>query len=593
MPTLAIDTETFYNDECNVGDLGPHAYCRHPDWTCYLVSISSEDGYKFTGPPEKVDWEKVNGHTWVFANASFDLEVIDRLKELGIAPKHIAPSKVVDVLDMSRYLQQPGNLKDAVKALLGHEMSKAIRTSMKGKVLLDLPEEKQPPVIEYAQRDADYTLELWLKYNEKWPLWEQRLSEINREMGRKGVPVDRELLEKHSTHLKDLLWTTREKIPWDEPIMSEIQVHKWCREQGIPAPMSMAKTSEEFAGWLLKYGEKYPALAALSEYRRVNTLNERIQTMLVRLRPDGTVPVGVKYCGATSTRRFSGEGGINFQNMSRDALFGVDIRRTITAPEGFLWAVVDATSIEPAVGAVLCKDLDLQKFLRDGGDVYERCARAMGDYTDPRPIKVADPKLRQKNKPIRLGGEYGQGAVGLQQYAKTTYGVEMTLEEAKSYVYKFRDAHPRIVSQWRMLEGGLKRACGEGDFVIKMPSGNTLTYRKPKLKMFEEGRPASVVATVVRGSKPIEARIWGSLMHEGCCQATARDVLCWYLLQLVDFEKMDVRLTVHDEIVALVPEATAEADLERVIRVMSTPPPWMPSLPARAEGFLTKQYRKG
>ena len=592
MLNIAVDTETYYDDACNVAELGPYAYCRHPEWSCYLVSISSEDGYRFVGPPEKVEWERINGHRWLMANAAFDLEVIDRLKELGICPAHLAPGDVSDVLDLSRYLQQPGNLKDAVAQMLGKSMDKAIRTSMKGKVLMDLPEEKRTAVLEYAQRDADLTLELWQKFHEQWPAWEQRLSTINRDMGRKGLPVDKDLLDEHYRNLSTLLWNTREKIPWDEPILSEIQVHKYCREQGISAPISMAKTSVDFENWLAKHGDSHPAIRALSEYRRINTLLERVRTMILRTREDGTVPVGQKYCGATATRRFSMDGGINFQNMSREALFGVDIRKTITAPHGFLWAVVDATSIEPAVGAVLCRDKDLQDFLRDGGDVYERCARAMGDYADPRPLKEVDKGLRQRNKPIRLGGEYGQGARGLKDYAKT-YGVEMSLEEATEYTRKFRENHPKIVNQWRLLENGIRRSCGTPVFSVKLPSGNTLEYRKPVLKKPADSNFPTVMATVVRGSKPVEGRVWGSAIHQHCCQATARDVLCWYLMTLVDTEKIDVRLTVHDEIVALVPEETAEECLGRIVRVMSTPPPWMPSLPAKAEGFLTKQYGKG
>jgi len=352
----------------------------------------------------------------------------------------------------------------------------------------------------------------------------------------------------------------------------------------------MAKDSVAFAGWLEKHGATHPAVKAMSEYRRINTLAERVYTMVARTREDGTLPFGVKYCGATATRRFSGDAGCNFHNMSREALFGVDVRKTIVAPEGFTWAVVDTTSIEPGVGSVLCKDKDTQAFLRAGGDIYEQCARRLGFYDDPAPLKKKDKALRQRIKPVRLGGEYGQGARGLVDYAKG-YGVTFSMDEAQSMVDLFRSVEPRIVQQWRRLDRALRDSAGHGDLTLNLPSGNTLVYRNVHYKTFPDGK-TEIVATVVKGSNPIETRLWGSRLHENCCQAVARDVLCQYILDLDDMG-YDIRLTVHDEVVVLVRLETAEQDLAKIIKVMSTPPKWMPSLPAGAEGFLTSAYRKG
>ena len=588
-PIYSLDSETMYSDDCNVAELGPFAYCRHPDWSCYLISISGSDGYKFTGPPKDVDWDRVKHATWVMANATFDLEVIDRLKELGVVPKCCTPSVIYDVLDLSRYLQQPGNLAGAAKALLGVTRSKAVRTAMKGKLPSDLTEEKRVALYQYAQDDADDTLALWIDHGDKWPEWERELSRHNREMGRKGLPVNLVMLEAHLSTLKSLLFDTRALIPWEDPVMSEKQVAVYCRNAGIKPPISMAKTSPDFEQWLERHGVSHPAVKSMSEYRRINTLYGRIKAMVTRTRDDGTLPFGVKYCGATATRRYSGDSGINFHNMSREALYGVDARKTIVAPEGFVWAVVDTTSIEPAVGSVICGDADTQDFLRGGGDVYELCARQLGFYTDERPIKKVDKPLRQRMKPVRLGGEYGQGAAGLIEYAKG-YGVIFDLAEAQGMIDLFRAKSPFITKQWRKLDTALRASAGNGDLVIKLPSGNTLTYRSVHYKTFPDGR-REIVATVVKGSTPIESRLWGSRIHENCCQAIARDVLCWYVLEL-EKEGFDIRLTVHDEVVALVRVETAEASLAQIIQIMSQAPTWMPKLPAGAEGNLMSAYQK-
>lgn len=592
-PIYAIDTETFYSNECNVVDLGPYAYCQHPDWSCYLVSISGSDGFRWVGPPEEADWLRVAGTTWIMANAAFDITVIARLKELGIAPSDCNPTEVFDVLDLARYLQLPGNLAQAGKAILKKvRTNKNVRTQMKNKLPKDLTEEKRKALFDYALEDTDDTLAIWLEAGDKWPQWERDLSRINRDMCEKGLPVDKEQLDRDFQHLNTLLFNTQAQIPWtdSETVLSRKAVARYCRDNGILPPISMAKDSIDFEQWLAKYGDRFPAVKAMSEYRRINTLFSRVCAMRRRYRTDGTIPIGIKYCGATATRRFSGEGGINFHNMSRDEQYGIDIRKRIVAPKGFLWAVVDTTSIEPAVGSVLCKDVELQEFLRNKGDVYEKCGRDLELYMDPRPIKIGDKPLRQKMKPVRLGGEYGQGADGLVVYAKTAFGVDMDRDEAQTLITKFRAKSPKIVAQWRKLDMALKSAAGRGDLELRLPSGNLLTYRDVRYKTIK-GK-TELIANVVKGSMPIEQRLWGSRLHENCCQAAARDVLCQYILDL-EQDGYDMRLTVHDETVTLVREETAEEDLKHILAVMSSSPKWMPNLPAGAEGFLCKEYRKG
>jgi hypothetical protein len=41
-----------------------------------------------------------------------------------------------------------------------------------------------------------------------------------------------------------------------------------------------------------------------------------------------------------------------------------------------------------------------------------------------------------------------------------------------------------------------------------------------------------------------------------------------------------------------VPEETANLDLQRVIKIMSTPPEWIPDIPLAAEGSILTKYTK-
>lgn len=49
-------------------------------------------------------------------------------------------------------------------------------------------------------------------------------------------------------------------------------------------------------------------------------------------------------------------------------------------------------------------------------------------------------------------------------------------------------------------------------------------------------------------------------------------------------------LTVHDEVVACVPEETTEDTVALITRVMSRPPVWAPGLPVACEVSFGKTY---
>jgi DNA polymerase len=49
---------------------------------------------------------------------------------------------------------------------------------------------------------------------------------------------------------------------------------------------------------------------------------------------------------------------------------------------------------------------------------------------------------------------------------------------------------------------------------------------------------------------------------------------------------------VHDEVLLVCDEKEAEAVLDRVIGIMTTPPKWATNFPIDAEGWISKRYRK-
>jgi DNA polymerase I-like protein with 3'-5' exonuclease and polymerase domains len=51
--------------------------------------------------------------------------------------------------------------------------------------------------------------------------------------------------------------------------------------------------------------------------------------------------------------------------------------------------------------------------------------------------------------------------------------------------------------------------------------------------------------------------------------------------------------TIHDELIAEVPETDAEPTLDLMLKVMRRTPGWAPGLPVNAAGFVVRRYQKG
>jgi hypothetical protein len=94
-----------------------------------------------------------------------------------------------------------------------------------------------------------------------------------------------------------------------------------------------------------------------------------------------------------------------------------------------------------------------------------------------------------------------------------------------------------------------------------------------------------MTAAVVRGGPRLH--FYGGKLCENMIQAMARDVFAEGLLR-VEAAGFNPILTVHDEVVCELPEATAAAALPEIIRLMTVAPAWAPDLPLAAEGVVTE-----
>lgn len=592
MTFTAIDFEGFYSNDISVTTMGAWHYARATD--IYMVTVASDDGFRFVGHPKDCPWDRIKDHTAIFANASFDLTLLEWLQESGVVPQFKFP-ECLDVLDLSRYLGFPGSLAGASEALLGVPMSKTTRGNMKNKRWNEMSEEFKQEVRDYALKDAEMTLRLWLEHGHKWPWHERELSRQTREIGMRGVPVDVEAATKAKKHLEGLIWESESKIPWakevDAKILSPLRLAEECRRVGITPPSSLAQDSEECSRWEDTYGEQYPWVGAMRDWRRCNILLKKVEVLLRRTRPDGVFPFSLRYFGSGITGRFSGESGFSMLNLPRGEMYGVDLRGLFKAPPGFKFLILDFSSLEPRVGNWLVGNWDMLELMKSpDADIYEAHARATMGYTDPRPLKQYDKEMgteiRKLAKARVLGAGYGASGEKFVFIAKVMADLDLNIQQANQVIQDFRRENKKFVDTWKRLDHAMKMRAGKGDFSIELPSGRELVYRD--VSNVGDG----LSAVTCRSGKNMRTRWWGSKNFENSCQGAAREVLCEKLLQLELEHKIPVCLHVHDEIVALVPEDEAEEKFKTMKEVMEAEPSFMPGLPLAAEGAITDRYGK-
>jgi DNA polymerase len=108
---------------------------------------------------------------------------------------------------------------------------------------------------------------------------------------------------------------------------------------------------------------------------------------------------------------------------------------------------------------------------------------------------------------------------------------------------------------------------------IKLPSGRVLYYRHCSV-----GKDGTLKYHAGRES----GHLWGGSLTENIVQAVARDLLgCWILG--CEENNLKIVLTVHDEIVIMMPDAEKNVALKQLENILCSLPAWAAGLPVGAE----------
>lgn len=441
----------------------------------------------------------------IFHNAKFDVKV---LQASGLPVK----GKVFDTMIASKLLfagekDRSHSLQAVVKQFIGQDLPKEEQLS-------DWTGDLTPEQLEYASRDASILLKLHTVLDEA--IQKAELSEVAKlefdcifavvNMELNGWKVDKDHLEVIShelTAVKEQLAPTLQAELGDINFNSPKQLMEALHSKGVKVKSTGERVLTPLAG-------KHPFIKSLLDYKKI----EKQITSFTTKWPEhiepttGRIHADYHQLGA-DTGRFSCSNP-NLQQIPRGDMF----RRCFIASEGCKLVVADYSQIELRVLAEITDDERMIEAYKNGEDLHTLTARIITQEG------AVSPEERRLAKAINFGMVFGIGDTGLSEYAKTTYNVDMTVEEAKRFKERFFEAY-QGVQAWQKEQDKIR-------FNPDMYEVRTLSGRR---RRWHE-RPSS------------------SALYNTPIQGTAADITKKALVLLNERLDHDIRLVgcVHDEI---------------------------------------------
>jgi len=629
---LFIDFETYWDKDHTLSKMNAIEYVMHPktEIQSAAIKVNAQPTRVIFGEDNlrklfnRIDW----GDTWAIGH---NMELFDSLilaYRFGVAPKLWGCT-----LAMSRpiYAKEVGGSLKAVAAALGLGDKLSIAaTNTKGKRLADFSDLDRALMGEYNKVDTELcagifnallpqytpaelvTLDATIrmvtepKFEADMPLLEHTLGAVQRDKARQLTEVAQLVGVDASDPTVDVSAEVKKQL------MSAAKFKKVLEGLGVEVPMkvspttgkeipALSKTDEAFVAMQEHEDERVQMLALARLGAKSTILETRLKAFIdVSRATGGAIPVPLKYYGADTTGRWSGT-MYNPQNLPRinpskpklsDAL-----RKSMRAPKGHKVVVADLSGIELRVNHFLWKvpsSMALFEADPEKADLYKDFAAKLYAIK----VEEVNKDQRQIGKLAHLGLGYGAGAPTFRSVAKMMGGVSLSDDESKAIVNRWRNTYSEIVNGWRTchkaldtifagLRGnpidpwGMCLPCDEG---IRTPKG-LIRYPNLRREFDGNGKPEWVYGT---GSK--KARIYAGKITENCVQHLARQVLVDQMVEIRRATSLSPALTVHDELVYVVPEADAEGMLDYVNSVMRTPPDWWPALVTWSEGDIADSY---
>lgn len=419
-PFIAVDIETT--------GLDPR------DGACRLVSVTDEKGTQLVDLFKQERIPDLSGRPLAFHNAAFDLSFLSRLG--------VEPSAVFDTMLMSQLLyagrQERVRLQDCVGRELGITLDKTEQES-------DWTGSLTEGQLTYARRDSAVLLPLAEKLAAKIKDAQlTRTAQIENQavpamvwLRASGVGIDvprwrAELrrLEQEASDLEARLDSAAPRNP-NQLVQTG---WNWKSSQQCLEALTLAGCSIEDTADETLAQANHPLAETLREYRSAQKLVSSYGGDWLKENVfSGRVYPDWRQLGSVAGRMSCKNP--NFQQIPQG-----ELRHCVIARPGHVLVKADYSQIELRIAAKISGDQVLAGLYAANDDVHTRTAQAL---TGKPGVTKQD---RQLAKAVNFGLLYGMGAKGLKAYAKTGYGVTMTLEEAERYRNAFFETYPGIAT---------------------------------------------------------------------------------------------------------------------------------------------------
>ena len=596
MNILTLDFETYYAQDFSLSKLTTEEYVRDDRFEVIGISIKENDDETkwFSGSHEEIlgflhnyDWSS----SFALAhNAMFDSAILSW--RFGIQPM-----AWLDTLSMARStdgLEAGNSLAKLVERYnLGRKGTEVLQAINKRRA--DFSVDDLSAYGGYCNNDVELTYSLFNILLPRFSLSELKLISLTIKMfSEPTLFLDTALLEQHLMQVK----ARKEKllaacIADKDTLMSNPKLAELLISMGVEPPMKISPANGKETYAFAKSDEGFKALAEHPDERvqavvaarlgTKSTLEETRTERFISISKRGRMPVPLRYYAA-HTGRWGGDDKLNLQNLPRKSL----LKEAIIAPEGYTLIDADSSQIEARIVAWLSHQNDLVKAFERKEDVYKIMASSIYNKAEDE----IDSGERFVGKTTILGAGYGMGATkfGIQL---RTFGVEIPDAEAARIIEVYRSRYPFIPRLWQEAGSALEalrtqKTCEVGHqaqalTVTKhgflLPSGLFLNYSN--LQRDNDGQYSYA-------SRRGRIKIYGGKVVENVCQALARCVIGEQMLRIA--KRYKVALTVHDAVMAVVPEDETKSAMLYIDECMKWRPKWAQELPLACELGVGKSY---
>jgi DNA polymerase bacteriophage-type len=638
MKPIFLDFETYWDVTHTLSRMSPTEYIQSPKTEIISVAIKEGlDGETYVLFGEDKIREHLQSMDWSDAMAighnmsGFDAMIL--AWRMGVNPKMYGCTAAMARSQYSKtgctvggkFLIGVSLKKLAVELGVGKKLDLEA-TNTKGKYLKDFTPQELADMTEYNKVDTDLCADLFVHLAKGFPKQELVIIDMTTRMlvepkfildtGMVDDALEAVKAEKTRSllELAETLGVVGDDV--EEQVRSELasaaKFGALLNNLGVETPMkqsptnpakmtpALAKTDEAF----IKLQDHANPVVAAAARARLEVKSTLLETRLDAFKRAaavcaGLIPVPLKYAGADTTGRWSGE-QYNMQNLPRiggKAKPSDALRMSLRAPKGRKVIVADLSGIELRVNMFLWKvpyAMELFQASPDKADLYKYfAAHDLYNISESAVTK----EQRQVGKVAHLGLGFGAGGATFQKVAKLMGGVDMDLEESTRTVNAYRAAHSQITEGWKTFQAHLPKIaqgvdsaidpwgmCVTEKNAVRLPSGRCIYY--PSLvREVDNGK-----SEWWYGQGRARARIYAGKGVENLVQALARDVVAEHAVKFFKATGYRPCLTVHDELVYVVPEESAEDLLGILQNIMRRGVSWWPELVTWSEGDVADCY---